>query len=233
MRLCIARRATKWIAVCLQPLTKDADFRAEGCFNSIANRRKLVNPQPLSDTELERMHEILERFGDKRRMNLEQLDGFLAAMLCGPYEVPQSEYVTEIWGDNIADWEAFTAHGMLQDFVSLITRHRDAIAHTLRSGAVYTPLLLQDQQGVVHGNNWASGFLRGMELRKKDWAPLLDDDENGGSLVPIFALVHEHDPDPEIRPYHKPVDPELREKLIIGVAAGVMRIYQYFQNRRS
>jgi len=72
-----------------------------------------------------------------------------------------------------------------------------------------------------------------MELRKKDWAPLLDDDENGGSLVPIFALVHEHDPDPEIRPYHKPVDPELREKLIIGVAAGVMRIYQYFQNRRS
>ena len=117
MRLCIARRATKWIAVCLQPLTKDADFRAEGCFNSIANRRKLVNPQPLSDTELERMHEILERFGDKRRMNLEQLDGFLAAMLCGPYEVPQSEYVTEIWGDNIADWEAFTVHGMLQDFV--------------------------------------------------------------------------------------------------------------------
>jgi hypothetical protein len=76
------------------------------------------------------MHEILERFGDKRRMNLEQLDGFIAAMLCGPYEVPQSEYVTEIWGDNIADGEAFTAHGMLQDFVSLITRHRDAIAHT-------------------------------------------------------------------------------------------------------
>ena len=50
-----------------------------------------MTPQPLSDAELERMHQILERFGDKRAMNLEQLDGFLAALLCGPDEVPQSE----------------------------------------------------------------------------------------------------------------------------------------------
>jgi uncharacterized protein len=178
------------------------------------------------------VQEILERFGGKRRMNAEQLDGFLAALLCGPDEVPQSEYLTEIWGDNIVDEDAFTAQPILQDFVSLIARHRDAIAHTLRSGAVYTPLLLQDQQGVAHGNDWASGFLRGMELRRKDWAYLVDDDENGGALVPIFALAHEHDPDPEIRSYHESVSPELREKLIIGVAAGVMRIYQYFQDRR-
>ena len=35
-----------------------------------------------------------------------------------------------------------------------------------------------------------------------------------------------------MRPYDKPVSPELREKLIIGAAAGVMRIYRYFQERR-
>jgi SEC-C motif len=58
------------------------------------------------------------------------------------------------------------------------------------------------------------------------------DDENGGSLVRIFALAHEHDPDPEMRSYEKPVSVELREKLIIGGAAAVMRIYRYFQERR-
>jgi hypothetical protein len=47
-------------------------------------------PQPLSDEELELVHETLERFGDKRAMNLEQLDGFLTALLAGPEEVPQS-----------------------------------------------------------------------------------------------------------------------------------------------
>ena len=50
-----------------------------------------MTPQPLLDAEFEIVHEILERFGDKRAMNLEQLDGFLAAVLCGPDEVSQSE----------------------------------------------------------------------------------------------------------------------------------------------
>src|SRR5262249_31219950 len=108
----------------------------------------------------------------------------------------------------------------------------DAIAYTLQSGDVFTPLLLEDEQGVARGNDWASGFLRGMELRREDWGPLLEDDENGGSLVPIFALAHENDPDPEMRSYEEPVTEELREKLIVNIAAGVMRIYRYFQEQR-
>jgi hypothetical protein len=35
-----------------------------------------LKPQPLSDAEFDRLEEILKRFGDKRAMNLEQLDGF-------------------------------------------------------------------------------------------------------------------------------------------------------------
>jgi hypothetical protein len=43
-----------------------------------------VKPHPLSDAEFERLDEVLKRFGDKRAMNLEQLDGFFAALICGP-----------------------------------------------------------------------------------------------------------------------------------------------------
>jgi uncharacterized protein len=50
--------------------------------------------QPLSDAELEIVHEILERFGDKRAMNLEHLDGFLTALICGPDAVPPNEYLS-------------------------------------------------------------------------------------------------------------------------------------------
>jgi uncharacterized protein len=35
-----------------------------------------------------------------------------------------------------------------------------------------------------------------------------------------------------MRSYDKPVSPELREKLVIGAAAAVTRIYRYFQERR-
>ena len=46
-----------------------------------------------------------------------------------------------------------------------------------------------------------------------------------GLLVPILALAHEHHPDPEMRPYKEPISAEMRERLIIGAAAGVMVIY--------
>jgi len=191
-----------------------------------------MTPQPLLDAEFEIVHEILERFGDKRAMNLEQLDGLLAAVLCGPDEVPQSEYLREIWGHDIVNEDAFAAQPLLKDFIDLIRRHRDAIAYTLQSGDVFTPLLLEDEQGVFRGNDWANGFLRGMELRRENWGPLLDDEGNGGFLVPIFALAHEHDPDLEMRSYNEPVSAELRENLLVGIAAGVMKIYRYFKEQR-
>ncbi len=144
------------------------------------------------DAEVERLSAVLKRFGDKRAMNFEQLDGFLAALICSPDLVPPSEYLPAILEDNIVLEDAFSAQPVLKDFLSLIMRHWNAIVDALQSGELYMPLLLADEDGIAHGNDWASGFLRGMGLRKKDWADLLDDEEQGGSLVPIFALAHEH-----------------------------------------
>jgi uncharacterized protein len=71
-----------------------------------------------------------------------------------------------------------------------------------------------------------------MELRKECWTDLIDDEEHGGSLVPILALAHENDPDPSMRPYKEPVSEELRETLIVGAAAGMNQIYHYFEAQR-
>jgi uncharacterized protein len=64
----------------------------------------------------------------------------------------------------------------MQDFLSLIMRHWNVIADTLHSGDVFLPLLLEDENGISHANDWAKGFLRGMELRRTDWAILMDDE---------------------------------------------------------
>ncbi len=191
-----------------------------------------MTTQPLTDAEFDCVREILERFGDKCSMNLETLDGFLAAVSCGPEDVPQSEYLREIWGDDLITEDAFTAQPLLQEFIALIARHREVIAHALQTGDVFTPLLLADEGGCYRANDWAIGFLRGLEIRRKEWGPLLDDEEHAGALVPIFALAHEHDLDPTLRPYSEPVSAELREKLIVGAAAGVMKIYRYFTMER-
>jgi len=165
-------------------------------------------------------------------MNLEQLDGFLAALVCGPEIVLPSEYLPQIWGDNLVSGDRLTAQPILQDFLSLIVRHWNVIADTLHSDDVYLPLLLEDENGTFRANDWASGFLRGMDLRRDQWADLLGDEQHGGWLVPIFALAHENDPDPTMRPYGEPIGTEMREKLIVGAAAGVMGIYRHFERQR-
>src|SRR5712672_3069928 len=58
-----------------------------------------MKSQPLTDTELDHLSAVLERFGDTHSMNLEQLDGFLAALICGPELVPPSKYLPKIWGN--------------------------------------------------------------------------------------------------------------------------------------
>jgi len=65
---------------------------------------------------------------------------------------------------------------------------------------VYFPFLLKDDDGLAQGNDRAKGFMGGMGLRRDSWSELVNDEQNGGSLVPIFTLAYEHDPDPKLRP---------------------------------
>jgi len=162
---------------------------------------------------------------------LRLLDGFFAALICGPDNVLPSEYLPEIWGGD--NEPVFETKLILHEFISLITRHWNATCHTLQSGDVFLPLLLDDENGVARGNDWANGFMRGMEMRRDAWAVLMDDEEHAGSLIPIFALAHEHNPDPEMRPYNEPISAEMREKLIVGAAAAVAAIYAYFGAERT
>jgi uncharacterized protein len=193
---------------------------------------RTMTPEPLSDTELDRITEILERFGDKNSMNLEQIDGLLAAVVCGPKIIPEQEYLRAIWGDDIINEDTFGAEPLLKDFISLVKRHHDVLAHTLRSGDIVMPLMLEDENGIAHGNDWAIGFMRGMELSRNDWSRLLDDKKRSGSVVPIFTLAHEFNPDPKMRPYKKPISAELREKLITYATAGLVQIFRYFESER-
>ena len=125
-----------------------------------------MKPQPLTDAEFERLSAVLGRFDNTRPMNLEQLDGFFAALICGPVNVPPSEYLPVILGDDMVLEDTVNAKPVLQDFLSLLMRHWNVIVDTLHSGEVFLPLLLQDENGITRANDWANGFLRGMDLRK-------------------------------------------------------------------
>jgi len=191
-----------------------------------------MKTKPLTDKDYDLLSEALDRFHGQGAMNLEEMDGFFAALICCPSFVMPSEYLSELWGGEMADEEAFGGEKELNEFLSLVMRHWNHVSKTLHAGDVYLPILLEDENGVARANDWAHGFMRGMDLRREDWGILLGDDDHAGALVPIFALANEHHPDPEMRPFDEPIDSEHREKLIVGSAAGVMAIFRYFSPHR-
>jgi uncharacterized protein len=187
--------------------------------------------EPLTDAELDRLGAFLKTCKGGKAMNIEVLDGFFAALIAGPETVMPSEYYPEVFGGEMSETCEFESLDMANEILGLMMRHWNTIATTLHKGEVYGPFLLEDKDGVAHGNDWARGFMRGMDMRHDGWAKLLDDEEQGGCVIPMMALYHEHDDDPAMRP--EPISPEKREEIIVHIAAGLVGAYRYFRAHRE
>jgi uncharacterized protein len=184
--------------------------------------------RPLNDVERDRMNAILSRFHSEHAMhNAEEVDGFFAALICSPEIAKPNEYLAQIWGE-MTDDEAFASEQEFQEFLSLLMRHWNSIGRKLEEDDVFTPLLFEDEAGTAHANDWARAFMRGTHLHHECWKELIADEKHGGPLVPILALAYERDLDPEMRPYNDRINPELRDKLILGISGAVPAIYRYF-----
>ena len=186
---------------------------------------------PLTDAELDRLGDFLKSCKGGMAMNVEALDGFFAALIAGPETVMPSEYYREVFGGEMSDACEFRSLDEANEILALLMRQWNDIAAMLNKGEVYVPLLLEDENGVTHGNDWARAFVRGMHMCDGGWAELLNDEEHGGCVIPMMALYHEHDEDPEMRP--EPISPEKREEIIVHMAAGLMSAYRYFKAQRE
>jgi len=193
--------------------------------------RTFSDNEPLTDSELDRLGDFLKRCKGGRAMNLEELDGFFAALIAGPEPVMPSEYNREIFGGEMSETCEFSSLDEAREILSLMMRHWNKIASTLHKGEIHVPLIFEDEKGEIHGNDWARGFMRGMHMRHDGWSELINDEEHGGCLIPMMMLYHEHDEDPEMRP--EPIAPDKREQAVAFMAAGLMNAYEYFRKERE
>ena len=189
--------------------------------------RIFAQNEPLTETELDRLEESLKSCKGGKAMSIEELDGFFAALIAGPEIVMPSEYLPEVFGGEMSDTCEFASLDKANEILALLMRHWNDIAHTLGKDEVYVPLLLEDQNGVTRGNDWARGFIRGVDLRHDGWKTLIADEDHSGCMIPVLMLYHEHDEDPALRP--RPIGPEQREKIFEHMATGLMGAYRYFR----
>jgi uncharacterized protein len=199
------------------------------CYGKAMAKRQIPVGRPLTQAELDRLQELLDDCSGGTSMNIEELDGFFAALIAGPEVVMPSEYLPEVLGG--AQAREFKSLEEANEVLSLLMRHWNTIARTLHQGAVYIPVLWEAEDGTCRGNDWARGFLQGVDMRREGWSELMNDKRHDGTLLPMFMLRYENDEDPQLRP--QSISPELRETLIVHMAASLIHAYEYFRTPRQ
>jgi uncharacterized protein len=102
--------------------------------------------EPLNDTELDRLGDFLKSCKGGKAMNVEQLDGFFAALIAGPKTVMPSEYSPEVLGGEMSDVCEFSSPEGADEILGLMMRHWNTIAGAFFNREVYVPLLLEDEK---------------------------------------------------------------------------------------
>ncbi|MBV8047124.1 MAG: UPF0149 family protein [Paludibacterium sp.] len=189
--------------------------------------------EALTDRDYQRLADTLARFSDQDCMNLEQLDGFFTALLCGPMPVKPTECLQIILGEAFDDEAAFPGNQALERFASLLMRHWLEIARTLKEELPFHPWLDADEHGVFRGNDWARGFVEGMQLDYDDWGPLLDDPAQAELLAPIMALAFEGQEDEDMQDYLREISPEQRADWLTAITPNIAAIHRHFARLRA
>ena len=194
----------------------------------------MMNTSKLTENDLKELDEFLAQKEGGKIQNTEALDGFFAALACCPDLVMPSEYMPIIQGGATEDGDlVFEGMDEVQRFNELVSRHWNHVNAQLDNEEAYLPLVQENEKGEYLGNDWANGFISGTHIRFDIWDDLINDEEHGGAMVAIMALAYENHDDLEMRPFKEPIDDKKRDELMVGSAAGVMRMHAHFRKQRK
>jgi uncharacterized protein len=152
-------------------------------------------PLRLNDEDMDALEAILvSDTVPEDCMDLEMLDGFLAAVLLSPSLIERKRWLPEVWsayGDT-----NFGAGKAIQRAIRLVLAYHNEIATTLGrenreecwEPLCFSPVEGDDKQGI--GDGWINGFIQGLELWPEDWQEGLPDeiaDDAQNALQRIIA----------------------------------------------
>ena len=128
-----------------------------------------------------------------------------------------------IWGaDNGsgADWDS---PEQAQHVFNLLAKHWSAIAARRLASGERCPMI--DNFGIaMRGEEWADGFVAGIEMRKDAWGPIFDDRRADQIVMPILALCS-HTP----KEVQGQLTAEMREGILEQLPATVQMIAAYWR----
>ena len=181
----------------------------------------------LDESELELLQDFLEKI--ESPFNLESLDGFFTALICGPDMIMPSQFLPVI----IADY-SFENETDCEQFINLLMGYWNSVSRELKLASEsydfdYEPFLYEYDDVGVTANIWAVGFMTGVSMGAEGWETLILDDPES-PMMPIIFLANEMQPD---FPEDIKIPEALRESIIGNLGLSILVIYDYFADQRA
>ena len=129
------------------------------------------NPHELSDEEFDALEEILTSDAvPDDCMNLEMLDGYLAAVVISPRPLEPADWMPAVWSAH-GDVSFASGSGM-QHAIRLVLRYYNELVTTVGAPEGWEPFCYAGSgaDDLAVGEEWIEGFLQGLELWPTDWA---------------------------------------------------------------
>ncbi len=193
-----------------------------------------TNINPLTDAEISHLEFLLATPAFKKQsMGLDEIQGYVCAILSGPERVTAVEWLPAVLGN--PEYENET---QADEVKALLLRFHDEIAADLKAGESLGLVLNLEDAPEGGGDSdydyaaWCQAFLDGVESSSVPWTDAGDDEEINDLLFPISLLAGEIDPK-ALRSV-KPAEmtallKECREDLPMLA----VDIYKYFQSLRD
>lgn len=152
--------------------------------------------KPVTGAELGELEAfLLSASAPSGAMDLDMLDGFFAALASGPERLQPERWLPLVWGAEAVSPPDFASIEEMQKILSLMVRYKHLVETVLLlDPESYLPLFrrcsfgdtLEERAAV---QNWARGFLVGIEPVRETWQPLFEEDAEFSALAPLFLLA--------------------------------------------
>lgn len=148
-------------------------------------------------------------------MSLEMVDGFFTALIVGPDIVRPSAYLDAIWGGAEREAPAFDTKEQAEYVMGLLMRRWNAIAEGIMIGDP-APALIMDFGDTLMGQDWADGFLLGLDYHESLAATGKIEKHTDRLIEPVLALAG-----PEV--YGSRISASRREKIFDDLPDIILR----------
>ena len=144
---------------------------------------------PLSEEEFNRLEDLLASdIFSGEAMALDELQGFLCAIVSGPELIPPSEWLPAALGESMR----YESEAQAQQVMDLVMRFYNQIVQALNADQGFDFVLYRPDEAAEYDyETWCLGYLDGVEFSPVAWEDAGDADEVDELLFPLVALAGE------------------------------------------